>query len=132
MKRLLVVDDDPLVRATIRQMAEDEGFAVVAVTSGAGARDACRRTAFDVALVDVIMPDEDGLRTMALLRQQHPGLALIGMSGGGRTGNFSLLQLSERAGADAVLRKPFDQDALVEAIRSALSERGRSAPEATP
>lgn len=121
MKRLLVVDDDAMVRATIRQMAEDEGFSVVAVTSGTAAREACRRAPFDVAVVDVIMPDEDGIRTMTLLRREHSDLALIGMSGGGRTGNFELLKLSERAGADVLLRKPFDHGAFAEAVHNALS-----------
>lgn len=134
MKRLLVVDDDAMVRATVRQMAEDEGFTVVAVTSGAAAREACRRTRFDIAVVDVIMPDEDGIHTMTLLRREHSTLALVGMSGGGRTGNFDLLKLAERAGADALLRKPFDQDALGEAIRAAWSARRHAppAPDGTP
>lgn len=126
MKRLLVVDDDAMVRATVRQMAEDEGFGVVTATSGAAAREACRRAPFDVAVVDVIMPDEDGIRTMTLLRREHPDLALIGMSGGGRTGNFELLKLSERAGADVLLRKPFDHDAFADAVRTALSVHRRA------
>lgn len=123
MKRLLIVDDDAMVRATVRQMAEDEGFSVVAVTSGGAAREACQRAPFDVAVVDVIMPDEDGIRTMTLLRRAHHNMALVGMSGGGRAGNFDLLNLSERAGADALLRKPFDHDAFAKAVRTALSLR---------
>lgn len=120
---MLVVDDDPMVRATVRQMGEDVGYAVAAVASGAAARKACHASLFDVAVIDVIMPDEDGVHAMMSLKQQHPDMALVAMSGGGRTGNFDLLQLARHAGADALLRKPFDCDAFEAAVNAALDLR---------
>jgi two-component system, chemotaxis family, chemotaxis protein CheY len=116
MQTMLVVDDDAMVRATLRRMAEDIGYIVKAVPNGQLAADVCRGDSVDVALIDVIMPGEDGITTMGTIRRLKPRLPVIVMSGGGRTGNTDLLSVAEQAGADAILRKPFASRELVDAI----------------
>jgi len=55
-----------------------------------------------------------------MLKAEHPQIRIIAMSGGGRTGNRDYLELAQEMGADAALEKPFDEDALLEAIRAFL------------
>jgi CheY-like chemotaxis protein len=119
MRVLLIADDDAMVRATLRRMAEDIGYIVRAVANGALACEVCRVETVDVALIDIIMPGEDGIMALSEIRAVHPRLPVIMMSGGGRTGNTDLLRLAERVGADAVLRKPFESRELIEAIEQA-------------
>ena len=64
--RVLVVDDEPDIRATIRDILEDEGYAVDLAESAATAREARRRQRPDVVLLDIWMPDLDGI---SLLRE---------------------------------------------------------------
>jgi CheY-like chemotaxis protein len=121
MRVLLIADDDPMVRATLRRMAEDIGYTVRVVANGALACEVCRAEAVDVALIDVIMPGEDGIMALSEIRVERPKLPVVMMSGGGRTGNTDLLCLADRIGADAVLRKPFDSRTLIEAIDDAVA-----------
>lgn len=125
MQTLLVADDDSLVRVTVRRMAEDMGFVVRTVASGPLAVEACRAEWVDIAVIDVIMPGGDGISTMSEIRRLKPELPLVLISGGGRTGNADLLRLAEDAGADAVLRKPFERRDLAEAIETAETKARR-------
>jgi DNA-binding NtrC family response regulator len=64
--RVLVVDDEPDIRATIKDILDDEGYVVDVAESAAAARDARRRQRPDVVLLDIWMPDLDGI---SLLRE---------------------------------------------------------------
>lgn len=116
MQTLLIVDDDPMVRTGLRRMTEDGGWTARCVPSGAAAVEVCSREHVDAVLIDVIMPNEDGISTMAEIRRVRPLLPVVVMSGGGRSGNADLLTFAERAGADAVLRKPFNGRQLMMAL----------------
>src|SRR5712691_1553701 len=59
MARILVIDDDQPVRATIKLVLETQGFEVVAVESGRAGKKAVEATSFDAAIVDVFMPEMD-------------------------------------------------------------------------
>lgn len=116
MQTLLIVDEDPSLRASLRRIGEDIGYVVKAVPNGPLARDVCEGDSVDVALVDAIMPGEDGITAMLRLHRLRPRVPVIVMSDGGRAANADILTIAESAGADAVLRKPFSGRDLVAAI----------------
>jgi DNA-binding NarL/FixJ family response regulator len=112
MARILVIDDDPLVRFALRQVlgrATGAGLAH-AIVEADGAESgiaAARDGAFDLALVDMIMPERSGLDALPALRELQPGIRLIAISGGARSDNGSMLAAAARLGVTGVLRKPF-------------------------
>ena len=78
---ILVVDDEPDIRQTLREILEDEGFRVTLAGNGAQAREAYRENLPDLVLLDIWMPDVDGI---TLLREWRDGAApVVIMSGHG-------------------------------------------------
>lgn len=87
---------------------------------GAGSADAgielIRTERADVAVVDILMPDRDGLEAIGQLRKARPDLRIVAISGGGRVGPQVYLDLARQIGADAILVKPIDEHALGDAV----------------
>src|SRR5258708_34145076 len=81
MARVLVIDDDQHVRATITVVLEAGGFEVVAVDGGRAGQKAIDTARFDATIVDVFMPEMDGLETIKALRERCPEMPIIAMSG---------------------------------------------------
>lgn len=118
MTAILIIEDDPLLGAMLREMVEQKGYEVSWIRSGAAVRQMVGRDcAPDLILTDIVMPDMDGLETIQYLRRLHPEIPLIAMSG---APNAGYLALASRMGAKAVLQKPFRQEALFEAIQRLL------------
>jgi two-component system response regulator FixJ len=120
-----VVDDDPAMRDSLRMLLEASGFTVRAYDSAA-AFLAEAPSASGCVLTDVRMPEIDGLELQRRLHGQHLPLSVIVMTG---EGDIALAVSAMREGAVDFLEKPFEADALIEAIHRALeqSERLREA-----
>jgi two-component system chemotaxis response regulator CheY len=114
--RVLLIDDEPMVRKIVRKMLERAGHAVVDVENGRTGLDQLERAAFDLIVTDIIMPDVEGIEVLMTVRERHPSIAVVAMSGGGRVGNVDFLDVARKLGAAATLEKPFAQDALLKAI----------------
>lgn len=71
----------------------------------------------DVAVVDILMPDRDGLNFIMDIRKTQPELRIVAISGGGRIGAGPLLRMADGLGANATLIKPFSATDLATAIR---------------
>jgi len=114
--RILVVDDDELVRRVVRRIAAEFGDAV-AEAEGAGALRALERDVFDLVISDIRMTPPDGLELAAWVQDHRPDTCVLLISGFARPEDESAI-----AGLGAtLLRKPFDAEALRTAIGAALS-----------
>jgi two-component system response regulator AtoC len=128
--RLAIVDDDPAFSEYLQTFLELRGYAVSAFTSGTALLDALRSgTAPQVVLLDVLMPDLDGLQTLRAIRQAQPAAQVIMLSG--RQTPSTIVEAVRLGAADYVL-KPGDPDgvgeaALESAIRNALEREALSA-----
>jgi CheY-like chemotaxis protein len=126
MRRVLVIDDEKLVREMARILLRAEGYDVVLADGGAAGIEAARSNQFDVIIVDLFMPDIDGLTVMKTIRQTAPAMPMIAASGFLFDGtcppmpNFETM--AEDAGAVATLYKPFRPAALLQAVEQALSK----------
>ena len=120
MSRILVIDDDDLVRSTLVRMLERSGFDIVTAKNGREGLAQFHAEPPDLVVTDVIMPDLDGIDTIMILRQESPGIPIIAVSGGGKAHAMQFLDAAQKLGADFILPKPFRQSDLVSAIARLL------------
>ena len=122
MARILIVEDDETVRDILRKALVLAGHEVEEGANGDQAVTAYRRRASDVVIMDLVMPEKDGLEAIIELRRMDPAVKVIAISGGGRTlGPGQLYLESARLfGAKRILAKPFNVAALLTAVTEVL------------
>lgn len=120
-KRILVVDDEPNVVKSCARMLQLEGFEVEGATGGAEALALYRDRRFDLALVDLKMPDMDGLQLLAALREYDPKAVVVIFTAYGT--KESVVE-ALRLGAYEFLEKPLDARTLVATVRRILEQAG--------
>lgn len=124
MSRILVVEDTRLMRESLVDVLTCAGHDVVTADNGA---EAVERMAggdsFDLIVTDIIMPEMDGIQTILEIQTLQPQARIIAISGGSaRMDKAQGLETALRLGAVAVLQKPFEVDALLDAINAALAD----------
>jgi CheY-like chemotaxis protein len=116
--RILVADDNPDMRATMKLMLEAGGYEVQLAADGRQALEAQRRAPADVLITDLFMPERDGFETIDRFKQDYPDVKIVAMSGGGSLRmKHDYLATAESLGVHAILRKPFDPELLLETLR---------------
>jgi DNA-binding NtrC family response regulator len=113
--RVLVVDDDPIVLESCRRIFESENIEAVLSTSAKEALERLSEKTFDLMLVDVIMPEYDGIYLMGSVRERWPKMPVIVMSG---YPTPEVMAKGKRAGAFFFIAKPFDPGELLDAVRT--------------
>lgn len=121
MARILLIDDEELVRFSLRQILEIDGHDVDEAADGTEGLSRIADGEYDLVITDILMPGKEGVETIIEARQDRPNLKIIAISGGGRFGNYDFLQLAQQFGADAVLPKPFNRKALSDLVASVLA-----------
>jgi two-component system nitrogen regulation response regulator NtrX len=117
---ILVVDDEPGVRAALGAVLRDDGYAVEAVDSGEACLERATRTVFDVILLDVWLPGMDGLATLARLRDRQVDAEVVIISG---HGNIESAVRAIKMGAFDFIEKPLSLDKTMLVVRNALRQR---------
>jgi CheY-like chemotaxis protein len=116
--KILVVDDDVIVRQIIIEILQRFGYDVVGAENGASAVELIRTRGFDCVMLDLAMPGPSSEETLALLRQISPALRVILMSG--YTEQHATARLGT-APPDGFVQKPFTPHELLERVQSVLS-----------
>src|SRR6266480_4855180 len=111
---ILIVDDEPGVRAALTGVLEDEGYAVEAVPSGEACLDRLTRGTVDLIILDVWLPGMDGLATLARLRERQVDAQVVLISG---HGNIESAVRAIKLGAFDFVEKPLSLE------KTALTER---------
>jgi DNA-binding response OmpR family regulator len=101
--RILIVDDEPAVRAFLEQALSEDGYYVTAVGTARQCLRALSDGEFQVVVLDLSLPDGDGLEVVRQIRGEHPDLSILAISGF-MVGDMSSIALA--AGASATLMKP--------------------------
>ncbi len=121
-KKVLVVDDKPAIRESLRIQLTSAGYDVQLETNGAEGLAAALSQSFDLIVTDVWMPELDGIEMMKRIRVDKPGQRCLLISGGRpHMPSHSSLVLAEAYGADAVLHKPFANEALLQKVNEILA-----------
>lgn len=121
MSRILVIDDDKQVCLSIRAVLESQGHEVETVGDVDDGLALQQSGAFDAAIIDLVLPDRDGLEAISEFRKSFPQTRIIAISGGGTIVKKNYLPAAMALGADQALEKPFEGEQLVSAISRALN-----------
>jgi DNA-binding NtrC family response regulator len=120
MAKLLVIDDEPSLRAAVARYLRLHGHDVIEAGNGAEALRLTADESLDLVITDINMPEMDGIEVILALAQRNPGLPVIAMSGGGRMPKDTLLMSAELLGAVTTLAKPFELAHLSEMVEAAI------------
>jgi DNA-binding response OmpR family regulator len=126
MAHVLVIEDERSLRDFVREALERAGHEVSLAADGRDGLRQCRasRAPVDLVITDLIMPEQEGLETIMLLRRERPALPVIAMSGGGGGGRTrDLLATARILGAARTLAKPFRLAELLTAVHELLPAR---------
>jgi len=118
MPRILVIDDDPDMRALLEQTLKSAGHEVELAADGREGVAQYRANKADLVITDLYMPRQEGLETITELRKHFPEVAIIAVSG--RDTALTMLSIAQKLGAMEVLQKPFDVKVLLAAVDKAL------------
>ncbi|HWF59077.1 MAG TPA: response regulator [Nitrospira sp.] len=122
MPSVLVVDDQDQVRQLIRETLELAGYQVEEARDGKEGLDRYRARATDLVIMDILMPDQDGLETIMTLRREFPDTRIIAMTGGTDTiGILNFLDVAKMLGAGRTLQKPFELKVLLDTVAAELT-----------
>ena len=113
--RVLVVDDEPLIRWSLAETLGARGYQVVECGDARSTRDAVRDTVFDVVLLDLRLPDSDDLSVLASIRQQSHARVILMTA----FGTWELVRHALDLGAFRVVGKPFEMDELADLVAEA-------------
>jgi CheY-like chemotaxis protein len=121
MTRVLVIDDEDLLRETLREMLEEAGYEVSEEADGLAGVRAFFASPIDLVITDIIMPKKDGIEAIREIKRHRPDARIIAISGGAPRGPRADLPLAETSGARCTLQKPFTRDELLRAIADVLA-----------
>jgi CheY-like chemotaxis protein len=134
LAKILIVDDDSAVQATIRLLLERAGHSVVVAGDGRKGLALFEAGEFDLLFLDIFMPGMDGLETMRLVHQLQPRIPIIVISGNPVTADSGpdFLTMATRLGAVRSLQKPFKPAALLAAVAGCLEAASRPSSSSIP
>ena len=123
MARILVIDDDAPSRTALRRLLTHSGYDVLEAADGSEGLRCMAEFLPDVLLVDIFMPEQDGIETIRLVRQAFPQVPIVAISGGGfvyQAGN--ILTVAHDFGAQYTFTKPFAPEALLAALQDLIRD----------
>jgi CheY-like chemotaxis protein len=127
MTKILIIDDEPAVVDVLEKILQRAGHSVASARDGTAGLKSQDQNPADVVIADIMMPRVNGVQVIESLRRTHPATRIIAISGGGNFGPLgyrseaitttAYLAAAEKAGADAILTKPFDREELLETVK---------------
>lgn len=115
--KILVIDDEKIVRDIVQLWLEREGFKVGVAENGRVGIQMQRDDPADVVVCDLIMPEQEGMETISQFRKEFPKVGVIAISGGGQIDPSAYLNVAGQLGAWKMFTKPLPMGKVVEAIR---------------
>ena len=120
MPRILIVDDEPGIRQSLKGVFEDEGFTTEAVASGEECLKKIESNSYDLVLLDIWLPGADGLETLRRLREKSPDTRVVMISG---HATIATAVSATKLGAYDFIEKPLSLEHTLLIARNALSHR---------
>ncbi len=124
MASILIIDDDSQVCELLQHALEEEGHVVHSALNGVEGIIQYRQYRPELVVVDILMPEKEGLETILDLRREFPNVLMIAMSGASEGTKINLLELAQQLGAQHRLTKPFQLETVVKLVNTALGKPG--------
>ncbi|GMV51158.1 response regulator [Nitrospirales bacterium NOB] len=122
MASVLIVDDEEAIRRLMRDALEQAGYQVQEAADGKQGLACYRQSPADLVIMDILMPDQDGLESILTLRREFPNARIMAITGGSdMIGILNFLDVARMLGARRTLQKPFDMKQLLEAVRTEIT-----------
>lgn len=121
MATVLIIDDDEISRSIVHDIVRLCGHKAIVAPDGREGLARYRAECPDVVVTDILMPECEGIEVIRTIRRDGLATQIIAMSAGGAFDRGYVLTMAERIGADFVLTKPFDFDALTLTLQRAAS-----------
>lgn len=115
--RILIVDDEPLVRITLSRILKNSGYKCLEAYDFHSALTALKNISFDLVIADINMPETSGLELLKTIKRKWAATCVIMMTGGAKTNTATDCM---KTGASDFITKPIDLVKLTESIRQAL------------
>jgi len=109
---------------TLRRVLTSAGYDVHQASDGRRGLDFLQSTAVDLVILDIFMPELDGIVVITRMRKDFPNIPVLAVSGGGMLERNKTLEIAQLLGASDTLAKPFDKQTLLSMVEKLL---GRSA-----
>lgn len=116
MKHILLMDDETSIVQLLTRLLQRSDYKVTVALDGKEGMELYRNDPADLVIVDIFMPEMDGLEVIRQLKAEFPDVHLIAISGAPK----NLLHEAKELGANQILRKPFNLDVLLQAIETEL------------
>ena len=117
---ILVVDDNEDLLETFAMILKRRGFSVETAENGLSAVDKFKKHNFDVALMDIVMPEMNGVEAFRQIKEMHPEATIILMTA---YSDEALIQLARDEGARHIVHKPIKIERLIELIKEVASDQ---------
>ncbi len=122
--RILVIDDDSTILEMISRMLKKEGYEVLMATNGKEGMQIFKTTPeIDLVITDLVMPEKEGIETIAELKRDFPHIKILAISGGSIVKTKTYLSIAKHIGADLTLSKPFVTQELLKSVQKLLEEK---------
>ena len=119
---ILIIDDDPTMRQTIRTILEEENCHIAEAHDGQHALKFLQSKPVDMIIVDIIMPEKDGIEVIIETTEKYPHIKILSLSGGGLIDADAHLHTAQELGADQTLVKPFKNNDLIDKVHLLLDD----------
>ncbi len=120
-KRILIVDDDESMCTSLAPVLENEGYELETATTGREAIEKAGSRFFDMALIDIRIPDMDGLNLIEPLHEIHPDIEIIMVTG---SASLETAAMSINKGASAYITRPFKINDFLTRVKALLEKQG--------
>ena len=117
IKTILIIDDDAPLASGMQKLLVRNSYVVHVARNGRIGMALREKEPVDLVITDIFMEEMEGLETILAIRQKHPGMRVVAMSGGSSTVGLDCLDLALNLGAEMILRKPFAFDTVVDTLR---------------
>lgn len=118
--KILLIDDDPHFREMFAELLKRNNYNVIESNDGRYANELFENHHPALVITDIIMPEKEGIETILDLKKKHKNVKIIAVSGGGRTNALDNLRSARLLGADCSFEKPFENDEILEKIKSLI------------
>jgi CheY-like chemotaxis protein len=118
-RTVLVIDDDKSLRSLVRYLLVDAGYDVLEASDGSEGMEMVKQATIHLLITDMVMPVQEGVETIRLVRALYPTLKILAMSGVAESDCY--LEVAARLGANATLKKAHIPQLLLSSVQSLFS-----------